>query len=62
MSKRNWVLVGIATVALLFGLGYFFSGHQTPLGQPQLLAITPQSFPGSRRNSIVLRRRNAWCS
>lgn len=44
MSKRNWILLGVATLALLFVLRYSLSGHQVPSGQLQLQAITPQSL------------------
>lgn len=45
MAKKYWVLTGIAAVFVVLTLRYFAVGHQTPPGQPQLLAVTPQTLP-----------------
>jgi hypothetical protein len=45
MAKRYWIAIGIVAVILLVLVRYAAAGHQTPSGQPQLLAITPQSLP-----------------
>jgi hypothetical protein len=45
MSKRNWILLGVVTVAVLFIARHSLSGHSVPSGQPQLLAITSGSLP-----------------
>jgi len=45
MAKRYWVVGAIVVVAGLLIVRYFAVGHQTPSGQPNLLAITPQTLP-----------------
>ncbi|HKR27094.1 MAG TPA: hypothetical protein VJS11_06550 [Acidobacteriaceae bacterium] len=45
MAKKYWVLLGIVVVVTALIASYLASGHQTPPGQPQLLAITPESLP-----------------
>ncbi|HEY2467259.1 MAG TPA: hypothetical protein VGI45_05355 [Terracidiphilus sp.] len=44
MAKRYWIGIGIVAVILVLVLRNVTAGHQTPPGQPQLLAITPQSL------------------
>jgi hypothetical protein len=48
MAKKYWILAGIAAVAVILIVRYFAVGHQTPPGQQQLLAITPQTLPQFR--------------
>ena len=45
MAKKYLMLVGIAVVVMVLTIREFGAGHQTPPGQPQLLAITSQSLP-----------------
>jgi len=45
MAKRYWVVSAIMVVAGLLIVRYFAVGHQTPSGQPNLRAITPQTLP-----------------
>jgi hypothetical protein len=45
MARRYWILIGVFGVVLVLIVRYFAAGHQTPPGQPQLLAITPQTLP-----------------
>lgn len=45
MAKKYWVLLGISAAILMMMIRDFSAGHRTPPGQPQLLAITPQSLP-----------------
>lgn len=45
MAKKYWVLTGIVAVVVVLIIRYFAVGHQTPPGQPQLLAITSQTLP-----------------
>lgn len=45
MAKRYWIVIGIVALISVIIVCYFAAGHQTPPGQPQLLAITPQSLP-----------------
>ncbi|HEV2323999.1 MAG TPA: hypothetical protein VGS10_08610 [Terracidiphilus sp.] len=45
MKKKYLILIGIVAVAVILIVRYFAVGHQTPSGQPQLLAITPQNVP-----------------
>jgi hypothetical protein len=45
MAKKYWVLTGIVAVFVVLTIRYFAVGHQAPPGQPQLLAITPQTLP-----------------
>lgn len=45
MAKRKWIASGIATLAAVLIVWHFAVGHRTPPGQPQLLAITPQTLP-----------------
>ena len=45
MAKRYWILIGVFAVVLVLIVRSFAVGHQTPPGQPQLLAITPQTLP-----------------
>lgn len=44
MAKKYWILIGVFAVALVLIVRYFGVGHQTPPGQPKLLAITPQTL------------------
>lgn len=43
MAKGYWIALGIAGVILAVVLRNVFGGHHTPPGQPQLMAIGPQS-------------------
>src|SRR5579875_823817 len=45
MTKKYWILLGVSVVVLALIVCYFAIGHQTPQGQPKLLAITPQTLP-----------------
>jgi hypothetical protein len=45
MAKKYWIVMGIGVVAAILIVRHFAEGHQTPSGQPQLLAITPQTLP-----------------
>ena len=45
MAKKHWISIGIVAVAVVLMVRYFGVGHRTPPGQPQLVAITPQSLP-----------------
>ena len=45
MAKKYWILLGFAAVVVVLIVPNFAAGHQTPQGQPQLLAITPKSLP-----------------
>lgn len=45
MAKKYWIAIGVVGVAVLLIVRYFAVGHQTPPGQLQLLAITPQTLP-----------------
>jgi hypothetical protein len=45
MAKKYWILLGIAVVALVLFVRLLTVGHNTPSGQLQLMAITPQSLP-----------------
>ena len=45
MAKKYWILLGIAAAILVLMIRDLTAGPQTPPGQPQLLAITPQSLP-----------------
>ena len=45
MAKKYRILLGIAAVVMVLTIRDFSAGHQTPPGQPQLLAITSQSLP-----------------
>ena len=45
MAKKYWILLGLAFVALILLVRVLTMGHDTPSGQAQLLAITPQSLP-----------------
>ena len=45
MARKYWILLGIAVVALVLFVRLLTVGHNTPSGQLQLMAITPQSLP-----------------
>ncbi|HEV2322641.1 MAG TPA: hypothetical protein VGS10_01700 [Terracidiphilus sp.] len=45
MAKKYWIVIGVVAVALILLVRYLAVGHKTPSGQPQLLAITPQTLP-----------------
>lgn len=45
MAKKYWIVMGIGVVAAMLIVHHFAEGHQTPSGQPQLLAITPGTLP-----------------
>lgn len=45
MVRKYCIAIGICAVVAILIVHYFAEGHQTPLGQPQLLAITPQTLP-----------------
>lgn len=45
MAKKYWFVTGIGIVAAILIVRYFAAGHQTPSGQPELLAVTPQTLP-----------------
>jgi hypothetical protein len=45
MAKKYWIAIGICAVVAILVIRHFAEGHQTPSGQPQLLAITPQTLP-----------------
>jgi hypothetical protein len=45
MAKKYSILLGVAVVALVLLVRLLAVGHETPSGQSQLMAITPQSLP-----------------
>lgn len=45
MAKRYWILIGVVAVVFILIVRNFAVGHETPQGQPKLLAISPQTLP-----------------
>lgn len=41
---RKRILIGIAALALITALFYFYGGHQAPAGQSPLATIPPESL------------------
>jgi hypothetical protein len=45
MAGKYWIGIGFLTLVFAALFSYVAVGHQTPAGQRQLFAITPQSLP-----------------
>ena len=53
--NRKRTLIAVGVVCLVAVLFYFYGGHRVPAGQPELVYLTPETFPGMQAafNSAV---------
>ena len=45
MIRRKYISAALGGLVVVVALAYFYSGHETPSGQPPLASLTAETLP-----------------